>query len=682
MDAHTSKASSSKASRLSYSKSSTTTLITEGSIDRSTPAWQMTLVSRDGPSLDKRYIEEHASRSEASEAPTSRDTYPPPPASSTLPTSSYRDIPEELSQILISMPDSMLHPRRGEELAEAFREASTSPPITKHSLSELDIQNIITNTRLRHDVNFDRDLSFRPNLDGARGHTKQQKTDMYWVALVAELQLYAGLFQNTTSPRKENDTRWMDLVNNAKRRIPAMFQAIKEILKSLVPDRDHPRVDEHLDVPMLMQEIERGVCDLVRLAEWMAQLLKEHCAPMRDGWVDNMVNLTKTGVANGSLEMIVEGLRELFGILETMKLDVANHQIRNLKTLLIEDSVNFEKHYHLDRLVNHRSRVNIGQAQRWYLDATHEFTGQHPEQPRNAPQIKLEIFVRAVIAELFNKDEHRTFPGTFYLDEDRLRALKTDIEDLIYMEVCMDAFVVLLKDLGHNGSVSSSIRQHLHTSLLAIMGDTLGYGSQQWLVTSEALSLELLRQASQVTGQAVSYSHGNLSLANDLLVAMFQNSSATHDSRLEITLLLQVLSCTNRNTNSTPMDMFNNLVSATKTVSSLSTPFLHLQPTYTSTSPDTLSPESTQWQDIANRISHIVLLHWRIWHEIAYVQEDGSERSLAPSTTTSSTSPLQPIQHATYHATEQDAQMVTAMKTGEVAEPGPDTHVAHETSSQ
>jgi hypothetical protein len=69
-----------------------------------------------------------------------------------------------------------------------------------------------------------------------------------------------------------------------------------------------------------MQEIERGVCDLVRLAEWLAHLLKEHCAPMRDELVDRMVQQTRLGVAKNSSEQIVKGLRELLGILEAMKL--------------------------------------------------------------------------------------------------------------------------------------------------------------------------------------------------------------------------------------------------------------------------------------------------------------------------------------------------------------------------
>lgn len=229
----------------------------------------------------------------------------------------YPDIPEELAQMIIKM---IADERRGEELAEAFREGSVLPPITTQSLSELDIQNIITNIKLRHDVNFDRDLSFRPNLDGARGQEKTKSTERYWNALIAELELYARLFHNTPLLQGIESPRRDAFIQHAKHRIPKMFQTVQEVLKSLVPDRDHSRVDEHLDVPMLMQEIERGVCDLVRLAEWMAQLLKEHCAPMRDVWVDEMVAGIKQGATMNKSDKIVGGLRSLLGILETMKL--------------------------------------------------------------------------------------------------------------------------------------------------------------------------------------------------------------------------------------------------------------------------------------------------------------------------------------------------------------------------
>lgn len=230
--------------------------------------------------------------------------------------SSYcsQTLPDPLAELITNMMPG----DKGEDLAYAYRYAPEPPPVTKQSLSELDIGNIVQNIKLRHDVNFDRDLSFRPNLDGAKGQEKLRATQKYWMALEAELALYDRLFRG--SPSLATVAGYPKIVEQAQRRIPKMFETIRDVLKSLVPERDHSRVDDHLDVEMLMQEIRRGVCDLVRLAEWLAHLLKEHCAPMRDELVDRMVQRTRSGVVSNESSCIVAGLCELVSILEAMKL--------------------------------------------------------------------------------------------------------------------------------------------------------------------------------------------------------------------------------------------------------------------------------------------------------------------------------------------------------------------------
>lgn len=208
---------------------------------------------------------------------------------------------------------------KGTRLAQSFAQASLYPPITKHSLSELDIGAIINNPKLRHDVNFDRELHFRPNFDGSKGKFKLKTAEEYWGALAAELDLYTFLFHSTSHSTRE-DVSWARTVKIAQRRIPHMFDALREIIKSLVPEQDQSRVDEQLDTKMLMQQIEKGVCDLVSLAKWLSHLLKAHCAPVRDEWVDKMVEQIDLGSRVGSGRSLVNGLRELLGILEAMKL--------------------------------------------------------------------------------------------------------------------------------------------------------------------------------------------------------------------------------------------------------------------------------------------------------------------------------------------------------------------------
>lgn len=281
-------------------------------IEVSPSPWHGSISGPEGQTVEERQITDQGAR-QARDHVASKEMVTPSPS-----RRCYLIVHEELAEMLKVMLSEQPETQPSvEELAQDFLYATLTPPVTTQSLSELDMQSIITNIKLRHDVNFDRDLSFRPNLDGAKGQRKERTADKYWTALIAELELYKRLFQGTPPIPQAKLERF---ARGAQRRIPVLFQTIRDVIKSLVPDSDHSRVDEHLDVPLLMQEIERGVCDFVRLAEWIARLLKEHCAPMRDVWVDEMVALTRQGAVTQDSKQIIIGLKTLFAILEAMKL--------------------------------------------------------------------------------------------------------------------------------------------------------------------------------------------------------------------------------------------------------------------------------------------------------------------------------------------------------------------------
>jgi hypothetical protein len=99
-----------------------------------------------------------------------------------------------------------------------------------------------------------------------------------------------------------------------------MFETLHGILMTLVPEKDHPGVSQHLDISHLMQQVHKGVLDLVSLSKWLADLLKMHCAPMRDHLANEMAAEIGTGSTQADVGMLVGGLRKLFSILEMMKL--------------------------------------------------------------------------------------------------------------------------------------------------------------------------------------------------------------------------------------------------------------------------------------------------------------------------------------------------------------------------
>jgi len=189
--------------------------------------------------------------------------------------------------------------------------AALEPPVTKKTLSELDVNKIVHNPKLRHDINFDPDLHFRPNLDGEKGRRKTEKQDGFYETMRIQLGDFLTNQEEFERQLGPEDANWC---------LPATLKAIRGILETLVPQRDRSSVEESFNVDLLMQQLRKGVADLPKLARWLSQLLKCHCAPMRDPWVDEMVMQITNGDQERDVAMLVLGMRNLLGVLEAMKL--------------------------------------------------------------------------------------------------------------------------------------------------------------------------------------------------------------------------------------------------------------------------------------------------------------------------------------------------------------------------
>lgn len=304
------------------------------------------------------------------------------------------------------------------------REHNTTaePPVTKGTLSELDVNKIVNNPKLRHDINFDPDLHFRPNLDGEKGRKKTQKANDFWELMRTQLREY--LTNRDQFEQERGNSDWC---------LPATLKAIRGILETLVPQRDRASVEETFNVDLLMQQFRKDVADLDKLAMWLSKLLKSHCAPMRDKWVDEMKNQLSNGDRNCDVTLLVSGMQNLLAVLEAMKLDVANHQIRCLRPLLIEDTVHFEQKFFMKKIDS--GRVDIAGAHAWFKRAS-SLPDIVPLDASMNSQGNTWDFIKALV-NLTLPSKSEAVPHTFLFDEERLIKLRSDILDLINLEICM-----------------------------------------------------------------------------------------------------------------------------------------------------------------------------------------------------------------------------------------------------
>lgn len=259
--------------------------------------------------------------------------------------------------------------------------------------------------------------------------------------------------------------------------------------------------------------------------------------------------------------------------------------------------------------------------QSWYVGAVAEFRHECTPRYRSVSRFQLEAFVRVVVAMLFERSTRTDFPETFYLDKDRLRTLKAELNDSVCFEICTETCDFLAKEFGYQGSPTPTGQHQLHTSIQAIMGEAIGHGAHQWSRNSEAISLEILRHASRLAGRAPTAHFDRWAEVNQHVQTLFTQRSTPNSTRLETLLLPLILSHVERSTALSPIQLYNNILPPT--ASSLPCTPKPTSQWHTST---TLTPSHTthpyRLTELATRIAHIISLHWRTWASIAYVQDD------------------------------------------------------------
>ncbi|MCH0629135.1 TCP11 family protein [Kocuria palustris] len=356
------------------------------------------------------------------------------------------------------------------------------PPINLQSLKEIDLHEILKNPQLRHDILFDPQLQFRPNLDGERGKRKKSIIDKYWLEIQKECRQY---FTPPSRPIKIN-------------RLPILFQTLRDVLLSLLPNKDRPQVNEIMDIELLVQQLNHGSFDFVEMARWLGDVFKSHCAPMRDGWVLEMIQKFVDAERQHLVELLVAGLRLIFQILEAMKLDVANHQIRILRPVLIGTAVDFEREY-FQLLISH-NKIYIDDSLTWFYKKYSQAIKLGDVRPDDYSDTTLKPVIISLIIDLLSCRHMATeFPTTLAFDHTRLVLLRADVRQLVCVQLCL----VLYRQLAAKKPsrlaplVISQVQQEI---LLIVTDDN---GNIKWTKNIQAIALQLVKNVVSSPATAV-----------------------------------------------------------------------------------------------------------------------------------------------------------------------------------
>lgn len=271
-----------------------------------------------------------------------------------------------------------------------------------------------------------------------------------------------------------------------------------------------------MDMDLLVQQLSVGTFDFVSLANWLGKIFKCHCAPMRDNWVTEMVSKFTQANAENSVEKLVCGLRMIFSILEAMKLDVANHQIRILRPVLIETAVEFEKDY-FSQLISHR-KLDINDLLKWYYRSYHKKydsmkTIFQVSSPSSTSQnVFLRNFLISSILDLLScRKMVNEFPSTLAFDHTRLILLRADIRQLVCIQLC----VVLYKQLIFNNASKLTIAEKTK----ALLSETINKIQEEILsiVTDDNGTIKWTRNVNAIALQLVKNTYGATNLNQSMI---------------------------------------------------------------------------------------------------------------------------------------------------------------------
>lgn len=476
-------------------------------------------------------------------------------------------------------------------------------PVSRDSIKELELSAIQNNLALRIDLCFDFELFFQ-KISGTKGEEKARRADIFYGCLSLELQSYSHIFRADCESCKDSQSGQQ--YSTIPSRLKSYLDALQELVALLVPESEREEVIRRLDTTWLARQIRIGQLDASSFSAWLSKLLMSHCAPIRDEMCRSMHRKISQGMETRNADLTVEGLRLLLDLLECMKLDVANHQVRSFKLLLISDSVPFLIDCFTKMIES--EQLDPKRSQQWF---------KHVKNTRFASQSSEFCRFLSGLLDLCSSNT-TTMPETFEHDQERLQALQHDIQDLVQMRICTTTYVTLVKRKNPKSPVNPVEFHHLQERIVQLMHSEEGVNEGVGCHLEE-IAFEISRAVTAANGGsnpgAVECTMSTFELDPDATLAQL---SARLDNQYDIfqeETMRQIADATYQHAS-----RWQKLGKSTLDISIE-------QKRWSDTRNLKASPLVPDLHDISRRLAHIASIHWQVWSELVYLKTDSEAHS-------------------------------------------------------
>ncbi|XP_063783913.1 T-complex protein 11-like protein 2 isoform X2 [Pseudophryne corroboree] len=296
----------------------------------------------------------------------------------------------------------------------------------------------LSNLLLAHEIvaneNFHMN-SIEPPKNSLEGRVKQIVHKAFWDSLESELK--------KDPPQYEHAIK--------------LFDEIKEILLSfLTPgtNRLRTQICEVLDVELIRQQSEHNTVDILKLGSYIINIMAKLCAPIRD---DDVKKLKASGD-------IVEMLRDVFHVLDLMKMDMVNYTIQNIRPQLQRQLAEYERVKFQEIL--EKSPDALNQTIEWIrqsLEAATEERSQKSSSGENGvtmESLSPTLVLNSGFVKLLHMDYNHAVPETLLTDDLRIQELKYKLHQVKLLacvclitqnslgSVCTTKFIEQVKEIA------------------------------------------------------------------------------------------------------------------------------------------------------------------------------------------------------------------------------------------
>ena len=269
---------------------------------------------------------------------------------------------------------------------------------------------------------------------------------------------------------------------------------------------------------------------------------------------------------------------------DTIRQDVANHQIRTLRPHLISTAVIFEQSYFQSRI--EQGRLDTQEASQWY----HDYFSKYKKL--GGADDHVDCFMQATL-DIVTPSKDLTFPSTFVFDYERLECLRDDIREATCLRLCTLLFRQLA--LGVKRDIEDKDISKLLETISAVLGEE--GGSEKYVQRSADVALSIAHIAC-----------GN-TLPSASVIKVAENWLAKHllmDSTIYKATELRVIK--------------EIVCVMQQTVKSWSSPA-----SFPISQVAEMAGNSVTIKSVAQRLANIAYLHWQVFGTLAYVPDPLSE---------------------------------------------------------